>query len=237
MTPKSPLEVATEDLENLTRFISHDLRSPIRSIIGFSNLLLDQSPQVFDDSAISNIKTNIKKIIGVAQRTQLLIDSMLTYTRLSERKIQVCELDLTRICTEVCSSIVSNRKNIHSKPIDILITPNLKAQGDKTLITVMLENLIDNALKFASKNETVKIQIGSTTTPKGNAFFIQDNGVGFDMAHAQYLFTPFELLHNQEKYSGIGMGLPISKKIIDLHNGAIWFDSKVNSGTTFYFQI
>lgn len=230
MSIDSKLDITTSDLEMLTHFISHDLRSSVRSVIGFGNLSLENQSQDLNTSSLSNIK----RIINAGQRMQFLIDGMLDYVRLGQRTLRISDVNLSKICV----SVVEKKRNKYSdRPKEIIISQNLFHRGDETLICVLLENLIDNALKFTASKINGQIIFDRIETHNGPAFRIKDNGLGFDMKYSKDLFKPLEVLHAGEKASGIGMGLAIAKRIVDRHNGSIWYESEPNKETSFYFQI
>ncbi len=217
----------SEDLETLLSFLSHDLKSPLRSICGFSAMILENGSESVNTSSIDHVK----RIEKAAHRMEGLIEGMLTYVRFGQRKLDIKELNISKICANIL-----DQKN-YSNLVDVVVKPNMRAHGDEVLINVLLENLIQNAIKFTKNSPSGRIDIDFVETPQGKAFLVKDNGIGFHMEHARHLFKPFELVHSDPKLNGIGMGLPIAKRIVDRHGGSIWFESAPNEGTRIYFTL
>ncbi|MDR3491985.1 MAG: ATP-binding protein [Gammaproteobacteria bacterium] len=224
------LELAAEnkELEAFSYSVSHDLRSPLSSIIGFSNVLLDAYP--LDSQATEYVK----HILTSGKRMQELIDDLFSLAIGMKTKIESQSVNLSNLVNAILQSyheLDLNRK------VEMVIAEDVIATCDEHLIQIVLNNLLGNAWKYTSKNDHAKIEFGCIEDEKGPIYFIRDNGVGFDQASASKLFYPFSRLHSEKDFAGSGVGLAIVKKIIERHHGRIWVESEVNKGTTLYFTL
>ncbi|QSE98821.1 sensor histidine kinase [Fulvivirga lutea] len=219
------LKTINEELDSFTYSVSHDLRSPLRSINGFGQALKEDYSEKLDELG----KSYLKRIIKAAIKMGGLIDDLLNLSRISRKPLKFEPVNLS----EICQQIIDEKEGLDK--YDFQIDKEMKAHGDLNLLTIAAENLINNAIKYSSKVAHPLIQIGVDQTDK--VFYIKDNGVGFDTNHSDKLFGPFQRLHKQEEFEGVGIGLAIVKRIITKHGGSIWAESKVNNGATFYFKL
>ena len=225
------LEAANRELEAFSYSVSHDLRSPLKSIDGFTHLLT----RVIGERAGEKGAHYLNRIrVGVRQMGEL-IDGLLALAQLSRDKLQIGPVDLTVIATGIeqeCREREPDRQvrmRIHS---DMLVT------GDQRQLLVVMQNLLGNAWKFTSRQTMAEIEVGSEPGLAGETiYFVKDNGAGFDMDHAEKLFGTFERLHTPSDFPGTGIGLATVKRVIDRHGGRIWAESKPNDGATFYFTL
>lgn len=224
------LSSVNEELEAFSYSVSHDLRSPLRSINGFSQALLEDYEDVLDDEGTDYLY----RIRKASQRMGELIDALLKLSRISRHQIDYKSIDISKISKSILNSL--KRKN-PDRDTKIIVEDNLRIVGDKNLIKIALENLIDNAWKFSSKRKKTIIQIGEIVKNGENVFFIKDNGTGFNMNYKDKLFIPFQRLHSSDEFEGHGIGLGIVKRIFNRHNGKIWAESEEGKGTTFYFKL
>ncbi len=224
------LQAANRELEAFSYSVSHDLRAPLRAMDGFSRILIDDfSDRVGDDGVLY-----LNRIRHAAQEMNKLIDDILRLSRVTRSEIHLDDVDLSELVSLVWEE-VKNRdleRNVHLE-----VAPGLRVYGDARLLRVALENLLSNAWKFTGKVEFPVIRVGKTETEHGEAFFISDNGIGFDMKYAAKLFGAFQRLHSAEDFSGTGIGLAIVNRVIQKHGGQIWAESKPNEGATFYFTL
>jgi PAS domain S-box-containing protein len=224
------LERANKEMEAFSYSVSHDLRAPLRGIDGWSLALLEDYKDKLDE-------TGQKYLNRVRSETQVmgkLIDDLLMFSRQSRKEMKLQQLDITVMAHSIISVLQEQNPTLQT---DFVIQPGLKAQGDASLIEIVLNNLLGNALKFSSKNKHSRIEFGETEKDGNKAFFVRDNGVGFDMVYANKLFGVFQRLHSSSEFPGTGIGLATVQRIINRHGGRIWAEAKVNQGATFYFTL
>lgn len=207
------LEEANRSLESFSYTVSHDLRAPLRAIDGFSRML---EPSPYKD-----------RIQQAGQRMGGLIENLLDLARYARAEVQRRQVDLSAIATQIANRLEA--------PINI--ESDMTTECDRELLAVALENLLSNACKYSSKQAEPQIEFSRLTRDGQTVYFVRDNGAGFDMEKAQKLFTPFQRMHTQSEFPGTGVGLATVHKIITRHGGAIWAESAVGEGTTFYFTL
>jgi light-regulated signal transduction histidine kinase (bacteriophytochrome) len=224
------LEAANKELETFSYSVSHDLRAPLRSIDGFSRILLEDYRDKLDDEG----KDNLTRVRAASQRMALLIDDLLKLSHAGRTEMRRTALDLTALAGEIAAEL---QRAEPARPVRWVIAPNLAATGDTQLLRVNLENLLGNAWKFTSKRTDAVIEFGATDDDRGRAFFVRDNGAGFDMTYAPKLFGAFQRLHTSADFPGTGIGLATVQRIIHRHGGRVWAEGEVNHGATFYFTL
>ena len=224
------LETAIQELESFSYSVSHDLRSPLRSIDGFSHLLLED----YSDKLDENGKDYIIRVRKAAQHMAQLIDDILLLSRVSRHKLNISDVNLSALANESITML----KELHpEREADINIEPNIITKGDQRLLKIVLDNLLGNAWKYTGKNGKANIELGHKNENKKTVYFVKDNGVGFDMQYAEKMFGPFQRLHTLDEFPGTGIGLATVKRIIQHHNGEIWAEGKLGQGATFYFTL
>jgi PAS domain S-box-containing protein len=224
------LEVANKELETFSYSVSHDLRAPLRGIDGFSEMLMEDYGDKLDDDAVSYIK----RIRRGAQRMGSLINDLLELSRITRKMMHVGAVDFSKIASEIASTISENDP---VRNVTFRVEPDMSLTGDAKMIYVVMENIIGNAWKFTSKNETALIEIGSEEKDGEKVFFVRDDGAGFDMNYADKLFGVFQRLHSEKEFEGTGVGLATVERIIAKHGGRVWADGSVGVGATFYFSL
>lgn len=224
------LEAANRELEAFSYSVSHDLRAPLRSIDGFSQALLED----YSDVLAPEGRKYLERVRAAAQRMAVLIDDLLALSRVTRTQLQVRFINLSKIADEV-SVILQESQPERSANFSIM--PDLMDEADPRLMRIVIENLLGNAWKFTSKEEFTSIEFGQKAKTKDRIFFIRDNGAGFDMAYADKLFGVFQRLHSVSEYPGTGIGLATVQRIITIHGGRIWAESKEGKGATFYFTL
>ena len=225
------LEVANRELESFSYSVSHDLRSPLRTIDGFSQAILED----YEDQLPGETSAFLGKVRAAAQRMAKLIDDLLELSRISRIPVEGKSVDVSALATGVADEL---RQAEPERVVEFTIEPGLRAQADERLLRIALQNLMNNAWKFTSKVAQAKIEIGRVVDNNGNqAFFVRDNGAGFDMSYASQLFGAFQRLHAVTEFPGTGIGLATVQRIIHKHGGRIWAESIVNQGATFYFTL
>lgn len=231
------LEIANIDLEAFNYSIAHDLRTPLRGIAGFGEMLLHDYGATLD----ANGKEYLRRILGGCEWMSRLIDDLLTFSQVSRSPLQRERVDFTLLAKHMVDDLKRRHPN---RAVTVTIAEGLSVVGDAALLQAALQNLIENAWKFTSRTNAAcivlsakKAETGSPAKQDGPTFFIQDNGVGFDMQYLPRLFHVFQRLHRQEDFPGTGVGLASVQRIIHRHGGRIWAEGAVNQGATFYFTV
>lgn len=224
------LETASNELESFAYAVSHDLRAPLRSLSGFSQILLENAPAGLDDRS----RHYLQRIQDASQRMSSLIEDLLGLSRISRSELAPRPVSLTQICVEAVETL---REREPQRRVTIDVQPEMNVNGDPRLLRIAMDNLIGNAWKYTSPVAEPRIAIGVQERAAGPVYFVRDNGVGFDMAYASKLFTPFQRLHAASQFPGSGIGLVIVQRILARHGGRIWAEAKPNEGATFYFTI
>lgn len=224
------LERKNSELEAFSYSVSHDLRAPLRSIDGFSQLLLEDYANQLDAKG----QDYLHRVSDAAHRMGGLIDDLLLLSRVGRSELKREQIDLSMTAQEIVDEL---REKHPARQVRVKIEKLLLAEADGRLLRVAFENLLGNAWKFTGKTKDPCIQVGKQQAEQGTAFFVRDNGAGFDMSYAETLFRPFQRLHSEEEFSGTGIGLATVHRIIDRHGGRIWAEGAVNAGATFYFTL
>jgi hypothetical protein len=226
----SELCVVNKELEAFSYSVSHDLRAPLRSIDGFSKAVLEDYEQKLDDQG----KDYLHRVRAASQRMAQLIDDLLNLSRVTRSDMHHDSVNLSAMAW----SIVTELQKIQpDRQVDFVIAEGLMAKGDSRLLKLVLENLLNNAWKFTGKHTHAKIEFGAAPCNGKTAYFVRDDGAGFDMAYAEKLFIPFQRLHGVTEFAGTGIGLALIQRIIHRHGGHVWAEGKVEQGATFYFTL
>jgi PAS domain S-box-containing protein len=224
------LEETNQELQAFSYSVSHDLRAPLRSIDGFSKILLEDYKDKLDDEG----KEHLKIVCEASQRMGQLIDHMLMLSRLTLSEIRREQIDLADLAQAVA---VDLQCSYPDRKIDFEIEKDLSVNSDPDLLKIVLENIFGNALKFTGRQNKPLIQMGKTERDGGTAYFVRDNGVGFDSKHADKIFAVFHRLHSNDQFPGDGVGLATVQRIIRRLGGKVWAEGEVGKGATFYFTI
>jgi light-regulated signal transduction histidine kinase (bacteriophytochrome) len=223
------LEVTNKELEAFSYSVSHDLRSPLRSIDGYSRILLEDYGAKLDDEGKRILHVIMRNAIRMGQ----LIDDLLAFSRIGKQSLTKVNLNLESIVV----SVVEEIKSLNVKQVTVNLLPILPALGDSSMLKQVVTNLISNAVKYSLKKNDPTIEIGSYSDKKFNVYYIKDNGAGFDMRYYDKLFGVFQRLHNSNEFEGTGVGLALVQRIITKHGGKVWAEAKVDEGATFYFSL
>ena len=226
----SELEASNRELEAFAYSIAHDLRTPLRSVTSFSDLVLEETDGLLDEQA----RADLLRVRDGGLRMAQMIDDLLRLSRVTRTELEPREVNLTGMVSELFA--IQTSEDLH-RNVEILVEPGLSARADPGLIRIALENLLQNALKFTSRHPSATIKFGASENPNGKTFFVRDDGAGFDPAYASKLFKPFQRLHTHGDYEGHGIGLAISYRIIQRHGGKMWAEGAVEGGATFYFTL
>lgn len=224
------LEAANRELEAFSYSVSHDLRTPLRAIDGFSYILLENYATKLDDEG--------KRLVDVVRsnvgRMAQLIDDMLEFSRTGRIGISFSRIDMERLARNVVEEIISSTPDCKPQ-VEIEHLPPFR--GDMAMIHQVFANLISNAIKFSRTREVPMIHVGATENEGETTYFVKDNGVGFNMQYADKLFGVFQRLHSVNEFEGTGIGLAIVKRIVARHGGRVWADGRINEGATIYFAL
>lgn len=226
----SQLKILNQELEAFSYSVSHDLRTPLRIISGYSKILFEEYANELSDDA----KTLLEGITKNTNNMSCLIDDLLEFSKLNRKEVALTEINFEKIFKEVFNEIPGSAIKDKVK-INISKLPVVK--GDKALLKQVAANFISNAVKFSSKVENPEINVSANIENGMAVFCIKDNGVGFDMNYSGKLFGVFQRLHKQNEYEGTGVGLAIVKRIINRHGGKVWAESELNNGSSFYFSL
>ncbi|TET16261.1 MAG: PAS domain S-box protein [Dehalococcoidia bacterium] len=224
------LQAVNKELEAFAYSVSHDLRAPLRSMEGFSQVLLEDYADWLDTQG----RDYLQRVRSASQRMGELINDLLNLSRVTRSELRRETVDLSALAQTIATEL---RQSQPERRVEFIITPGLVVTGDATLLRAALENLLENAWKFTKKRPRARIEFGYAETGGQSAYFVRDNGVGFDMAYAGKLFGAFQRLHSSNEYEGTGIGLATVQRIIHRYGGNIWAESAVDQGATFHFTL
>ena len=223
------LEAINQELEAFAYSVSHDLRAPLRSIRGFSEVLLERCAGQLDAEG----QEFLHRVYDSGQHMARLIDDLLKLSHVGRSGLRWQAVNLSALAGEVVAELHQAEPR---RAVSVIIQPNLRAEGDESLLRLLLDNLLGNAWKFTRRRPDARIEFGLVPQPEP-AFFVRDNGVGFDMARADKLFGVFQRLHSSSEFPGTGIGLATVQRIVKRHRGRVWAASGENQGATFYFTL
>jgi PAS domain S-box-containing protein len=224
------LQTANRELEAFSYSVSHDLRAPLRAINGFSHALEEEYGRLLDD----NGKHYLSRVRAGSERMAALIDDMLKLSQLSRQEMSLNETDLSAMAGEIAAELQAGDP---ARQVDWVIAPAVLALGDRGLLKIVLQNLLDNAWKYSSRRSRARIEFGTCENAGRLTYFVSDNGAGFDMAHAGKLFGAFQRLHSPDEFPGSGIGLATVARVIHRHGGDVWAESRPGEGATFRFTL
>jgi signal transduction histidine kinase len=226
----SELRSVNEELGAFAYSVSHDLRAPLRSIDGFSQILLEDKAEALGADG----QKHLDRVRAAATHMGALIDDMLLLSRITRDEMRPHSVNLTALAHSVVDEL---RAREPERKVEFASNGALPARGDERLLRIALTNLIGNAWKFTRTREPAHVSFGGETRDGEAVFFVKDNGVGFDMQYAQKLFGAFQRMHSTSEFEGTGIGLATVQRIVHRHGGRVWAESEVNKGTTFYFTL
>jgi light-regulated signal transduction histidine kinase (bacteriophytochrome) len=222
------LEAVNKELEAFSYSISHDLRAPLRGIIGFATLLSEK----FGDNSDEEVKRLVSVITKNTLKMGNLIDDLLSFSRMSRQNISKSNFSTNNLVKEIIAEL-----NNEDQSISLYIEILADSFGDINMMRQVWVNLISNAIKYSRNSPSPSIQIGSFNNKNEVVFFVKDNGVGFDPKYLNKLFKVFQRLHSSNEFEGTGVGLAIVEKIISKHGGKVWAEAEKGKGATFYFSL
>ncbi len=224
------LLAANTELDAFAYSVSHDLRAPLRSIDGFSQILLEDYSEKLDEAG----RESLQRVRAASQRMGTLIDDLLKLARVTRAEIRTEDVDLSGMAREIVADL---QRTTPERQVEFEIAPGLKARGDTRLLRVALDNLLRNSWKYTAKQPAPRVEFRSADANGGRTFMVRDNGAGFDMKYADKLFGVFQRLHSAADFEGTGIGLATVRRIINRHGGRIWAEGAVDQGATFYFTL
>jgi signal transduction histidine kinase len=208
--------------------VAHDARAPLRTIDGFGRLLSEDCAGALGEQG----RAHLAHIRAATARMQELIDGLLELARVTRGEPQRSPVDLSALAVSVAAEL-----HDPARTVELVVAPDVQAHGDPRLLRIVLLNLLGNAWKYTGKRPRARIEFGATTADGATSYFVRDNGAGFDMAHADRLFAPFQRLHDAREFEGVGIGLATVERIIRHHGGRVWAESAPEQGATFYFTL
>lgn len=226
----SELHALNDELGSFAYSVSHDLRAPLRSIDGFSQILLEDKAAALGEDG----RKHLDRVRAAATIMGTLIDDMLMLSRLTRDEMSPRTVDLTVLARSVVEDL---RAREPERKVEFESNGALPARGDERLLRIALTNLLANSWKFTRSRDPAHVRFGGETRDGEAVFFVRDDGVGFDMRYAQKLFGAFQRLHNMAEFEGTGIGLATVQRIVHRHGGRVWAESEVDKGTTFYFTL
>ena len=224
------LEAANRELEAFGYTISHDLRNPLNVISSYSQVIAEIYGDRLDEQCLEYVREITSRTFGMSK----LIDALLNFSILTHHEIKRDSVDLSGMAGVIAGEL---RMTEPERKVRFIIADGLTANGDKQLLRLVLENLLGNAWKYSARKEEVCIEFGVTIIEGKKYFFVRDNGPGFDMAHADKLFAPFQRLQSTKEFKGHGIGLATVQRIVQRHGGRIWAEGEAGKGATFYFSL
>ncbi|HEX6512501.1 MAG TPA: ATP-binding protein, partial [Chloroflexota bacterium] len=224
------LEAANAELEAFSYSVSHDLRAPLRTINGFSDVLVEDYGQALPAEA----HDYLRRIKGGSQRMAQLIDDMLALSRLSRAELRRQHVDLSAMAEEVLAELCQQDPR---RRVALVVAEGVIASADRQLLRALLQNLLANAWKFTSKHDSARIEFGVQLDGEEPVYFVRDDGAGFDMAYVDKLFGVFQRLHSLAEFDGSGVGLATVQRVVRRHGGRVWAEGEIENGATFFFTL
>jgi PAS domain S-box-containing protein len=224
------LEVLNKEMESFSYSVSHDLRAPLRAVDGFSKMLLEAGGSHLDEPG----RRLLERVRAASQRMGGLIDALLNLSRVTRLEMRPENVDLTELAHSIAEEL---KKSDPGRSLTFTIAPRMQATGDPQLLKLVLENLMGNASKFTGKRPDARVEVGLDRKDGKRAYFVRDNGAGFDMSYADKLFGPFQRLHDSEEFEGTGIGLATVARIVHRHGGQVWAEGAVGQGAVFWFSL
>jgi signal transduction histidine kinase len=224
------LETMNKELRSYSHSLAHDLRTPVRAIMSFSQILYDDLKDVLTKEQVYDFN----RIINASDRMHTLIDDILNLAKITRSELQLTDVDITELATQITHDLNAAYPD-HQVACEI--EEGLVTEGDTTLIRILLDNLLSNAWKFTQKSEVPQIKVGKQIQGPNTIFYVSDNGIGIEPVYKEKIFQPFQRLHRHDEIPGSGVGLAIVDRVIQRHHGHIWVESTPQKGATFYFTL
>jgi signal transduction histidine kinase len=222
------LVAVNRELESFSHAVSHDLRAPLRAISGFGEALATEHAAGLDPEG----RLLLDRIRAAAQRMEQLVEALLRLARVARMELRDDDVDLSALAREVAAELRDP-----GGAVEVVIQDGVRVRGDPSLLRDVLQNLLENALKFTRNTPAGRVELAAVDGPGGRICLVRDNGAGFDLAYASRLFTPFQRLHPPEEFEGTGLGLATVQRIVHRHGGRIWAEGAPGLGATFFFTL
>ncbi|GFO69898.1 hypothetical protein GMLC_34770 [Geomonas limicola] len=227
---KKDLELVHRELESFSYSISHDLRAPLRHLLGFSSALVEDYSTQLDETAQSYLGC----ITKAGHRLEQQVEALTMLYRIARQPLNPGKVDLSRMAHEIAASLSEQSPD---RQVEWVIEERLEEHGDGNLLRVALEHLLSNAFKFSGKLSHARIEVGRGSYQGKDVIFVRDNGAGFDMRYAERLFGAFQRMHKEGEFDGVGIGLTTVQRIVHRLGGEVWAEAAVDGGATFYFTL
>ena len=224
------LAAANRELESFSYSVSHDLRAPLRTIDGFSQIVLEEYAGKLDDTG----RDYLERVRAGSRHMAHLIDDLLQLARVTRRDLQIRKCDLSELTRELVGELRDAQSERH---VQIMVADGMECSADRAMLRIVLDNLLRNSWKFTGMQKNPQIEVGNMQVDGELAYFVRDNGVGFDMRYVEKLFRAFQRLHSDDQFQGTGIGLALVQRIIRRHGGRVWVEAEVGHGATFYFTL
>lgn len=229
-TRTAALAAANQELEEFSYSVAHDLKTPLRGVMGFSQILMEEYGHLLDAQG----QDYLLRIQNASSTMFDLLEDLLNLARIARMQLNCAAVDLAAVARGLAAQL---RDAYPERRVEWVIPRHLPVQGDPSLLKIMIDHLLDNAWKFSSKTQQTRIELGSFVRNEETIYFLQDNGVGFDMQYAGKLFGTFQNLHISHELEGNGIGLAIVQRIVQRHGGRVWAESEPDKGAIFYFTL
>jgi len=227
---KVACEVSSRELESLSYSISHDLRAPLRHLVGFSGALLED----YGDSLEPTAQSYLDCIVRAGRKMESLIEALLNLSRIARQELSLSSVGLSQMALQCADSL---KESDPGRRVVFKIADQMSVHADHALLKAAIGNLLGNAWKYTGKKDCATIEFGRSQDGDATVYYVRDDGAGFDTRFADRLFGPFQRMHTDEEFEGVGIGLATVQRIIHLHGGRIWAEAQVDAGATFFFTL
>lgn len=229
---KAEREVAllAQELESFSYSVSHDLRAPLRHLVGFSSALVEDYNEQLEPTAQSYLDC----IARAARKMEDLLEALLFLSRVTKQDLTLVEVDLAALARQYAGSL---QQAAPARQVEFRIAQELPVKADPQLMRTVIEQLLGNAWKFTAKKERATVEFGEKKEGDSTVYYIRDDGAGFDLRFAQRLFAPFQRMHREDEFPGLGIGLATAQRIVHRHGGRIWAEAEVGNGATICFTL
>jgi PAS domain S-box-containing protein len=224
------LQASNKELEAFSYAIAHDLRSPLRSITSFSQILKADAAQKLNDEELDSLN----RVITAGKYMAQLIDDILRLAKITQQEMHFASIDVSALCQQVAARLNQSEPD---RSVTWKIAQGINVWGDHKAVAILIDNLLENAWKFTRDASNATIEVGASHHQGEEAFFVKDNGVGFDMQYANKLFRAFQRLHHPREFEGTGIGLATVRHIVERHGGRVWVQAAEGKGATFYVSL
>ncbi|HEX6739414.1 MAG TPA: ATP-binding protein, partial [Vicinamibacteria bacterium] len=224
------LEAANRELDSFAYSVSHDLRAPLRAVVGFSTIVAADYAAELPEKG----QKLLGDVVAAAKRMDLLIEDLLRFCRVGQQALTKEPVEVAHLVREVLDELAADHAG---RGVEIVVGELPDALADRALLKQVIANLLSNAFKFTRRREGARVEIGSREASGQRVYFVRDNGAGFDMRYADRLFGVFQRMHRQDEFEGTGVGLSLSHRIVQRHGGRMWAEAALGEGATFFFTL